>query len=160
MTLKQEFPEIDQKFIFDEFHRISRILYDTHIFQYPHCKDVLHELKKEGFKLGVVTNKMHDLSLVALKILELDDVFDIVVGSNDVTKCKPDKEGMLKAVDYFSSSQNKTLYVGDNALDLETANNANVDCCLVRWGPRKLPEGIKPTFFIDSYLELKEHLYE
>ena len=159
-TLKVEFPEYDQKFMFDEFHRISRKLYDTHILQYPHCKEVLNELKKEGFKLGVVTNKTHDLTLVALHILDLDDVFEVVVGSTDVSKCKPDKEGMIKAINFFNSSPDRAIYIGDNSSDLETANNAGVDCCLVHWGPRELPKDINPTFMIDSYLELKEKLYE
>lgn len=160
VTLKQEFPELDQDFIFDEFHKVSRKLYDTHIFPYPHCREVLLKLKEAGFKLGVVTNKMHDLSLVALKILNLDDVFDLVVGFNDVKKGKPNEEGILKAISYYHSSINRTVYVGDNVLDLETANNAHVDCCLVHWGPRELPKDINPTFMIDSYLELEGHLYE
>ena len=50
--------------------------------------------------------------------------------------------------------------MGDNVLDLETANNAGVDCCLVNWGPRKLDESVKPTFKIDSYLDLEEKLNE
>lgn len=159
-TLKKEFPNLDQQMIYEEFHRVSRKLYDTHIYNFPHCREVLSELKKEGFKLGVVTNKMHDLSLVALEVLGLSDVFDYVVGFDDVKNGKPHQEGMLKAVKHFNSVQERTLYVGDNKIDLDTANNANVDCCLVHWGPRELPKDISPTFTIDSYLELKEHLYE
>ena len=159
-TLKNEFPELDQKMILDEFHDISRGFYDTHIFQFPHCNEVLRKLKNEGFKLGVVTNKMHDLTEVALKVLKLDDMFDVIIGFDDVKNGKPNGEGILKAISLFGGDLKHTIYVGDNASDYQTAKNAGVDCCLVNWGPRKLDERIIPTFKISSYLELEGHLYE
>lgn len=159
-TLKQEFPDLDQKFIYDEFHRESRIRYDTHIFNFPHTKEVLLKLKEDGFKLGVVTNKQHDLTLVALNVLGLNDIFDVIIGFNDVSKGKPDPEGIYKAVAMLNGDIKHTLYVGDNKSDWLTANNAHVDCCIVNWGPRVLPKEVTPTFKINDYLELGGYLYE
>ena len=159
-TLKKEFPDLDQNFIFDEFHHESFKLYPTHVFSYPHCKEVLLDLKKEGFKLGIVTNKIHSLTEYCLECIGLDNIFDYIVGINDVWKPKPDKEGILKAINFFNGDIEHTLYVGDNKSDYDTAKNAGVDCCLVSWGPRKLDPNLKPNFKISSYLELEEHLYE
>ena len=159
-TLKNEFPEVDQDILFKEFHDISYSFYDTHIFPYPHCREVLKELKEDGFHLAVVTNKQHDLAVVVLKNLHLDDLIDYVVGFNDVSKGKPDKEGIMKAINHYGSDISKALYVGDNALDFYTAENAQVDCCLVNWGPRVLPSDIYPKYKISSYLDLKEKVYE
>lgn len=153
-TLTKEFPEYDLEFMFDVFHKISRKLYDTHIFPYPNERETLLKLKEKGVKLGIVTNKMHDLTLVALKIINLEDIFDVIVGYDDVKIGKPNEEGMLKAINYFGEKIEETLYVGDNVIDLESANNAGVDCCLVSWGPRVLPNNINPTFTIKSYEEL------
>ena len=158
-TLAKEFPELDQKYIFDVFHEVSRSLYDTHIFPYPDEREVLLEFKKRGIKLGIVTNKMHELTLVALKIINLEDIFDVVIGYDDVKNGKPNKEGIVKATSEFGESLVDTLYVGDNVLDLETANNAGVDCCLVSWGPRVLPKDINPTFKINSYKDFLEKVY-
>ena len=159
-TLQKEFPELDQKMIFDEFYQISRGYYETHIFPYPHCQEVLAKLKSEGITLGVVTNKLHDLALVVIDILGLNGLFDVVIGADNVSKTKPDKEGVLKAIEMVNGNQETTLYVGDNALDLVTSDNSGVDCCLVYWGPRKLSEDFKPKYKISSYLELEGIVYE
>lgn len=159
-TLKKEFPNMDNDFMYQVFHDESYKLYATHVYPYPHSKEVLLELKKEGFRLGIVTNKIHHLTEYALKCIGLDGIFEYIVGFNDVSHPKPDKEGIEKGIKYFSSSKEKTLYVGDNKSDYMTAVNAGVDSCLVSWGPRKLDPELKPKFKISSYLELKEHLYE
>lgn len=159
-TLMKEFPQVDIDEIFNEFAAVSRSFYDDYIFPYPDSREVLIRLKEKGYQLGVVTNKTHELTLVALKIINLNDLIDVVIGYNDVSNGKPDKEGILKAIQLLNSKKDDTLYVGDNVLDLETANNAGVDCCLVNWGPRKLDESVKPTFKIDSYLDLEEKLNE
>ena len=157
-TLAREFPNLDLQFIFEEFNKVSEKLYPTHTFKYDDSREVLLELKKAGYQLGIVTNKVHRLAVYALECVGLDGIFDVVIGYEDVKNPKPDAEGILKAISLFNSNQESTLYVGDNASDLLSANNAKVDCCLVKWGPRKLDPNLKPTFTITSYLDLKEKL--
>lgn len=159
-TLKKEFPDLDQQFIFDEFHKESRKLYATHTFAYPHSKEVLLRLKANGFRLGIVTNKLHHLTEYALKCIDLEGIFEYIVGFDDVSKGKPDKEGIEKAIKYFNGSKSDTIYIGDNKSDFDSANNAGVDCALVNWGPRVLPSDLTPRFKFNSYLELEELLYE
>lgn len=159
-TLKKEFPHMDNNFMFDEFHKESYKLYKTHTFAYEHSKEVLLKLKQDGFQLGVVTNKMHVLTEYALECIGLSNIFDVIIGYDDVSKGKPDKEGMLKAISFFNSRPEDTVYIGDNKSDYDSANNANVDCILVGWGPRVLPIDLKPKYIINSYLDLLEVLYE
>ena len=103
---------------------------------------------------------MHSLTEYALECIGLTNIFDVIVGYNDVSKGKPDKEGMLKAIEFFKSCPEETIYIGDNKSDYDTAVNANVDCVLVGWGPRVLPKDLKPKYIINSYLDLLEVLYE
>ena len=159
-TLKKEFPDLEPNFIFDEFCKTSRPFYDTHVFSYEHSQEVLEDLKKDGFLLAVVTNKQHALSIVTLKNLHLDHLFDYVIGYDDVSKGKPDKEGILKVIDHYHIDKSRSLYIGDNALDLLTADNAGIDCYLVDWGPRVLSKDLRPKDKIKSYLDLKEKVYE
>lgn len=159
-TLKKEFPDLDINFIFDEFHKESYSRYKSHTKAYPHSKEVLLKLKKEGFILAVVTNKLHSLTEYALSCIGLDNIFTYIIGSDDVTFTKPHEEGMLKVIDHFHETKNHTIYIGDNASDYLTSVNAGIDCCLVNWGPRKLPENISPKYKINSYLELEDILYE
>lgn len=159
-TLRKEFPNMDIEVIFKEFAVVSKSLYATHTFPYPHSREVLLRLKEEGFKLGIVTNKLHHLTEYALECVHLEGIFDYIVGFDDVRVGKPDKEGILKAMDHFGLSQVDTIYIGDNVSDYQTAENSNVDCCLVSWGPRVLPKELKPKYKMKSYLELEEILYE
>ena len=160
-TLKNEFPNLDVDFIYNEFYQTSREHYnENYVLAYPHCREVLLKLKKQGFRLGVVTNKVRDLAEITLKVVKLDDVMEYLVGINDVKVPKPDKEGIIQAIKALGGDVEHTLYVGDNNMDLLTANNAGVDCCLVSWGPRELPKDINPNYKIASYLDLEDILYE
>ena len=158
-TLKAEFPDMDQQFMFDEFHKVSSTLYATHTKRYPNSREVLLELKSKGYQLGVVTNKLHHLTEYCLECIGLENIFEFIVGFDDVKNPKPAGEGILKAIEHFNSDREHTIYIGDNKLDLESAQSAGVDCALVAWGPRVLPPEVKPTFKFDSYIDLKEKIY-
>lgn len=68
-TLKKEFPNMDNDFMVQEFSRISKDLYPQLMTGYPHCREVLLDFKKHGIKLGVVTNKMREMTLYCLKLI-------------------------------------------------------------------------------------------
>ena len=154
-TLKNEFPDLDPEFIFNEFYRISKEHYTKEfILAYPNCREVLLKLKEKGFRLGVVTNKVRDLAEVTLKVVMLDDVMEYLVGINDVKTPKPDKEGIMQAMNALGGDIKHTLYVGDNNMDLLSANNAGVDTLLVTWGPRKINVLDKAKFLAKSYNDI------
>lgn len=156
-TLRKEFPDGDIEFLASEFARLSKDKYDTMVTPYQHSREVKLKLKEMGIKLGVVTNKQHLMAVHCLKVIKLDDVFDILIGYDDVKETKPSPEGIYKAMKIANVKDVKrVLYVGDNPLDDMTAKNAKVDSVLVSWGPRKMPENIKPTYIIDDYYDLLE----
>ena len=160
-TLQKEFPDMDMEFMHEEFKRVSIGLYPKTVKTYPGCKEALLSLKEKGFKLGVVTNKIHSSTLVCLKLIGLEGVFDSLVCFDDVSSPKPDKEPILKAMEELGVSDlQKVLYIGDNKLDLLTANSARVDCALVNWGPRVLDKSLKPKMIISSYEELERRLLD
>ena len=116
-------------------------------------------LKKKGYKLGLVTNKIHSSTLLCLQLINLEGIFDSLVCYDDVRNPKPHGEPILKAMKELGETDiSKVLYVGDNKLDLQTANNAGVDGALVTWGPRKLDPSLKPKLFISSYEDLERKL--
>ena len=156
-TLRKEFPDGDIEFLAQEFARLSKDKYDTMVTPYPHSREVKLKLKEMGIKLGVVTNKQHDMAVHCLEVIHLDDVFDILIGYDDVKETKPSPEGIYKAMEMANIKDLKrVLYVGDNPLDDQTAKNAKVDSCLVSWGPRKMSDDIRPTYKIKDYYDLLE----
>ena len=160
-TLKKEFPNYDLDFMFNEFYTISKSMYDRTIVGFPYAREVILKLKEAGIKLGVVTNKVRGPAYYVLKLIDLaDDIFDVVIGFDDVQVGKPSPEGINKALEYFNfTDKSRVLYIGDNAIDDTTAKNAGVDSCICYWGPRKMPEDLNPTYKIYDYRELLEKVF-
>ena len=160
-TLAKEFPNYDFDFMFSEFVKYSSENYPKYVTLYPRTKETLLKLKENGYKLGIITNKMHNPTLLCLKLLGLENIFDVLVCFDDVKHPKPERESIDIAMKKMSVSDfTKVLYIGDNKIDLDTANTAGVDGVLVSWGPRKLDPNLKPTFFISSYEELERRLLD
>ena len=156
-TLAKEFPNYDRQFILDEFHRISWDYYPKYTKSFPHVKETLLKLKENGYKLGIVTNKIHKTTLYCLEILKLEGIFDVVIGFDDVKEGKPKPEGIYKAMKMLDEDNiNKVIYIGDNGSDYLTASNAGCDSALLYWGPRVIDPSVKPTYKVNSYEELEE----
>lgn len=156
-TLAKEFPQINQEELFQEFHDISWRLYPQYLKSFPFVKDALIELKKDHYRLGIVTNKMHGTTQYCLELLNMNNIFDVVIGIDDVNLPKPHSEGIFKAMDILNQPEKvKVLYIGDNGSDFLTSQNAGIDCGLITWGPRALNSSLKPKYFVKSFRYLKE----
>lgn len=158
-TLKKEFPHMDQDFMLEEFRKESTRIYPLTVKPYPHTKETLIKLKEEGFKLGIVTNKIHSSTLFCMDLIGLNGLFGCYVCYDDIINHKPHEEGIYKSMKELNVCDlSKVLYIGDNKIDLETADNAGVDCVLVTWGPRVIDENLKPKYKVSSYEELERML--
>ena len=90
----------------------------------PGLKEVLQALKP-AFGLAVATNRSNTISPV-LEFNGLGPYFDMVVSSLDVEHPKPHPESLFKILRFFSIDPQQALYVGDSAVDWETAGAASV----------------------------------
>lgn len=100
---------------------------------YDGVPEVLQELHK-SHKIAIVTTKFHYRIEAILQRFGLVDFVDVIIGGEDVTREKPDPEGLLKAVDALGVSKRDALYVGDSLTDARTATNAGVDFAAVLTG--------------------------
>lgn len=135
-VMKREFPEQDTKTLIHSFQQYSWPRYDVFAEHYPHVMDMLHTCKEKGIKMAVITSKLKGPTMHTFEILGLQDYMDYVVALDDVQYPKPHPEGILKAIDYFHADKKDILYVGDAKTDMEAAQNAQVDGCLVTWNLR------------------------
>ena len=101
---------------------------------FPETLDVLRRLKGRGAKVGIISTKyrfrIHDTMDQHLP----EDFLDIVVGGEDVTRAKPDPEGLLHAITELGVEKKDVLYIGDSTVDAETAQAAGVDFAGVTHG--------------------------
>ncbi len=117
--------------------------YDEHKSDHTHAYEgitgLLRELKGQGIKLAVLTNKAHTPA-TELVLQNFGEVFDKVVGQKDGVPRKPDATSTLQIVDDLGVSAHECLFVGDSAVDMHTAKNANITSVGVLWGFRTKEE--------------------
>jgi phosphoglycolate phosphatase len=122
---------------------------------YPGVREALDQLHGAGVPMAVLTNKPVRFSTQMLEGLGLNLHFFRVYGGNSFPEKKPNPMGLDALIAESRADRDRTVMVGDSAVDVETARNAGVRACGVRWGFQ--PEtfaGSPPDFLIDDMREL------
>lgn len=90
----------------------------------PGLEELLKALKPR-FGLAVATNRSNTIEPV-LESFGLKGYFDLVISSLDVKKPKPHPESIFKILAHFKIPPQNAFYVGDSAIDDETAKASGV----------------------------------
>ncbi len=107
---------------------------NLHTKPYNGLPEVLRFLKDKGVGLMVATNKPEKLAKELLDAQFGHGFFLDVGGSTPNSPVKPDPIIVNRFVDAHNLDKGSTLFVGDSYVDVDTAHNANIKCCLVKWG--------------------------
>lgn len=97
-------------------------------------------LASKHAKVGLVTTKAHFFANEILKDFEIDKYFSVVVGGDEVSKCKPNPEPIFLALSRLASQDrllnkdelqkifdfNKVYMIGDTLNDTQAAKAAGV----------------------------------
>ena len=123
---------------------------------YKDAKQTLNKLKNNGKLLGLVSNVGSKAINSAIKKLKLDDIFEIVITRNHVSRLKPDPEGLLMAANSLKIDPDSILFTGDSYDDLGAAKAANMKSCYLSGGQDEInvDDGIQPDFIITRLKEL------
>ena len=97
--------------------------------------DLLLLLKREGYKLGIVTGKARRSLLISLDCLNMNDIFDVLITGDDVTIPKPHPEGLNKALTQLNIKNTDAIFLGDSDADILAGKEANVHTIGVQWLP-------------------------
>ena len=93
------------------------------------------ELKARGVQTAVVSNKA-DFAVKTLAAEYFPALLQEAVGENEsagIAK-KPAPDSLLAVMKNLNAEKGATVYVGDSEVDIQTAENAGVDCISVVWG--------------------------
>jgi len=88
---------------------------------FPGAEDSLRHIKATGFTLGIATNGSNRITRELLGILRVQNLFSVVVGSEDAANPKPAPDVLLAACDKVKISPSSTVYIGDQPVDAEAA---------------------------------------
>ena len=104
-----------------------------HTKPYDGIIQMLDTLRKNGCKIGVVSNKFDD-AVKGLCKNYFGNLVDIAIGEGYGIEKKPDPKGVIKAIKQLDSSCENSVYIGDSEVDIQTAQNAGLPCISVLWG--------------------------
>lgn len=110
---------------------------------YPGVKEMIVSLREQGYRLGIVTTKFAYRVRNIMKKFDAEDLFDVVIGVGDVTKVKPDPEGLLLAVEQLGVKKEEVMYVGDSFVDAKAAEAAEMKFAGVLTGNTTREEFLK-----------------
>lgn len=133
---------------------------DKGIFEnvlYPNIKEMLTSLKNKKIHLALSTSKPTVFAKKILEHLDMEHLFEVVVGSN-LDNTRTDKAEIIEETIRLLgvSDLSKVIMIGDRKHDLIGANKKSIDAMAVTYGYggyEELKEH-SPKYIVDSPLEI------
>jgi pyrophosphatase PpaX len=137
----------------------QRGVHDDMVCAFPDARETLEELRGRDVRVGVVTSKGREMTGRTLARCGIDDVLDVLVTADDVTRHKPDPEPVLAALERlrFAGALEEVLFVGDSPHDLVAGRAAGVRTAGALWGPfsRAELEVAEPDYWVATLAEVR-----
>lgn len=97
-------------------------------------KDVLVELQGRNVALAIHSNRGTDSIRYFIDKYWPDIEFAAIEGHNPSYPSKPRPCAVKRMRKKFNVSKDEQIYIGDSSTDIKTAQNAEIDCLIVKWG--------------------------
>ena len=115
---------------FDAYNEINGV--ETKL--YPGVREALIRFNQEGILLACVTNKSRRFTLQLLDKLDIIELFDFIIGGDDVSHKKPAPDSINEVLKEFDITADECLMIGDSDNDVYAGNRATVDVLAVSYG--------------------------
>ncbi|RZJ34643.1 MAG: HAD family hydrolase [Flavobacterium sp.] len=127
-------------------------------------RDLLLELKSEGFKVGMVTDGYSVTQRNKLRALDIEDIFDLVIVSEEFGSTKPDERNFAV---FHQFNTDRYFYVSDNvAKDFIAPNSLGwTTICLIDDGNNIHPQDFDrepqylPHFKVGHLQEIRNYIH-
>lgn len=139
----------EAKAIGDLRAEIFKTQYVSRVKAFPCARELLHDLKAQGFQIAIATSARDDELEAILKSSGLEGIFPKSTSSDDADRSKPDPDIILAALKKTKAKASDTIMIGDTPYDIEAARAAAVACVAVRSGD-----------WSDSSLSKAIHIYD
>jgi len=138
-----------------EFKRYYTEHCNVRTHPYEGVVDAMTALDEAGIKLAIVSNK-NDEAVKALARDYFGSLVSAAIGGRDGVPRKPAPDMPLLALEAIGAIPERTLFVGDSDVDLQTATNSGMDCMLVSWGFRdkEALAALHPRFLVEDAAEM------
>lgn len=131
--------ELNRKFKadipYEEYQRAVKFksleIFERSLKPSPGLPALLKMLKKSSIRVAVATNNSEDSTNKILKILGLQDSFEVVVNFSMVSKPKPEPDVYLAAAERLGLPARECCAVEDTALGVTAAKAAGMKCIAI-----------------------------
>ncbi len=124
---------VDELFVL--WRQAQEELHDKLIKPFPGTVEVLGELRRRGYPMGVVTSKERTTALRGMRLYGLQHLVEPLVCVDDTTNHKPHPEPILRGIELLGARPEETLYVGDSLFDMKAGRGAGARVAAALWGP-------------------------
>lgn len=121
--------------------------------------DLLEKLQKKQIKIGVITNKLHNLALKCVDLF-FGEFTTTVIGSDYLFPRKPAPDSALFLASTFKHDPSEMLFVGDSCIDVMTAKNAGMISAAVLWGngTKSEMDSVQPDTIFEKVEDLSNYI--
>ena len=126
---------------------------------YDGVPELLHELKRRGKHLAIVSNKFYAATQDLAKHF-FPDTIEVAIGERENIRKKPAPDTVLESLRQLNVSKEDAVYIGDSDVDIMTAKNCGLPCISVLWGFRDKDFLIEHggSLFVDKPIEILSSL--
>ena len=140
--MRRLFPEITAAEL-EELLGFYRPYYAQHttdgVVPYAGILPMMERLQRSGLKLAIISNKP-DAAVQPFAAGVFRGVISYAVGELSGIARKPAPDMLVYAANKLGLELSDCVYVGDTEVDIQTAQNAGIDCICVTWGFRTREE--------------------
>jgi putative hydrolase of the HAD superfamily len=112
--------------------------FKNHCVLFKDTVEMLTELQKAGYKLGMITNGKTDFQKATINSLNIDPYFQDIIISGEIGLKKPDRRIFEASLKNLKVSAGDAIYIGDHPIDdVEAAKAAGLKTIWKRneyWG--------------------------
>ena len=123
-------------------------LWEAKLTKLPYLDEVLVELKRKGFKLGIITNTVtsrEEHVRMALRKMDVEKYFDYIITSVDAGHEKPDERIFMTALRALRTKPYEAVMVGNRiSADIVGGNRMGMITILFKWNKRYNERMISP----------------
>ncbi len=153
--LKETLGRIDWKILSEGIVAYRRIK-NSFLEPYPRVLPTLIELRRRGFKLGIVSDAPRMSAWLRIASMGLTEFFDFVITRDDVSgEEKPSMLPFRAAIKKLGVKPEEIVFVGDNPeRDILGAKKAGMVTVLAKYGEWKKSRDIKADYEIEDVSKL------
>jgi len=118
----------------EQFLRDYARIMNEHTALFPGVHELLERLQAQGFTWGIVTNKTEVLTAPMVRHLGLHEHCRVVVCGDTTPHTKPHPAPLLHAADRAGLSPAQSLYIGDDARDIQAGKAAGMATIAAGYG--------------------------